>query len=202
VSRHQRLVSLDTASPVVAQNVWVAPSAAVVGDVTIGEGSSVWYGAVIRGDVNCVRVGQKTSIGDRVVIHCAEKNPKGPRATEIGDQAIIGEGALLHACTVQSGAVVGIGAVVMDHAVVESGAVVAPGAVVTEGKVVRANEYWVGNPAKCERAVSAEERAKIAADADAMYKLSKIHQLETVRNPQYEELMDRVTNNLAYYAPN
>lgn len=137
--------------PTIADDVFVADTAAVIGDVHIGAGSSVWYNCVIRGDAGSfIRIGERVNIQDGTVIHL-----NGPRenGTEhmpaiIGDDITIGHSALIHACTLQSRCFIGMRAVVLDLAVVETGAMVAAGAVVSPGKVVKAGELWAGIPAK------------------------------------------------------
>ncbi len=137
--------------PTIADDVFIADTAAVIGDVHIGAGSSVWYNCVIRGDAGSyIRIGERVNVQDGTVIHL-----NGPRQdgsahmpTIIGDDITIGHSALIHACTLQSGCFIGMRSVVLDGAVVETGAMVAAGAVVSPGKVVKAGELWAGVPAK------------------------------------------------------
>ncbi|MEP4380213.1 MAG: gamma carbonic anhydrase family protein [Alphaproteobacteria bacterium] len=137
-------------TPTIADDVFIADNAAVIGDVHIGAGSGVWYSCVLRGDGAPIRIGERVNIQDGTVIHV-----NGPRAdgtaempTHIGDDITIGHSALIHACTLQSGCFIGMRSVILDGAVVETGAMVAAGAVVSPGKVVKAGELWAGIPAK------------------------------------------------------
>ena len=139
--------------PRVDATAYVAVGATVIGDVEIGANSSVWPGAVLRGDVNNIRIGTNTNIQDGTVIHVATDL----QGTYVGDEITIGHMVLLHACTLESGCFVGMRACVMDGAVVEGGAMVAAGALVTPGKRVRAGELWAGVPATATRAVRPAE---------------------------------------------
>lgn len=129
--------------PEVADNVYVAPTAAIIGRVTIKADSSVWFGAVLRGDEVAIHIGQRSNIQDGVIIHGDEGND-----VVIGDDVTVGHGAILHGCRIEAGALIGMGAIVLDGAVVESGALVAAGAVVSPGKRVQANSLWAGIPAR------------------------------------------------------
>lgn len=136
--------------PKLCDSVFVAPGAKVIGDVEIGSDTGIWYGCVVRGDVNEIRIGARVNVQDGTVIHVASKG----QGTYIGDDVSIGHMALIHACTLESGCFVGMKAVVMDGAIVETGAMVAAGALVTPGKVVRRGELWAGCPAACKRALT------------------------------------------------
>ncbi len=141
--------------PRIHDTAYVADSATIIGDVEIGPGSSVWPAAVIRGDVNDVRIGANTNIQDGTVIHVA----KDLQGTYVGDDITIGHMVLLHACTLGSGCFIGMRSCLMDGVVVERGAMVAAGALVTPGKRVRAGEVWAGVPAKPQRTLRPEEAA-------------------------------------------
>jgi len=146
--------------PTVADDVFIADTAAVIGDVHIGAGSSVWYNAVIRGDADShIRIGERVNVQDGAVIHV-----NGPRwdgsahmPTIIGDDITIGHMALVHACTLHSRCFIGMSSVVLDGAVVETSAMVAAGAVVSPGKVVKSGELWAGIPAKPLRELRQDE---------------------------------------------
>jgi len=139
--------------PKVHAEAFIAQTAAVIGDVTIGVGSGIWYGCVVRGDVNEIRIGERTNIQDLTMIHCAELG----QGTYLGNDITVGHSAVLHACTVEDNALIGIQACVMDDCLIETGAIVAAGALVTPGKVVKAHEVWAGRPAKKLRDVSAKD---------------------------------------------
>ncbi|UEM05733.1 gamma carbonic anhydrase family protein [Skermanella rosea] len=140
-------------SPAIHESAFIADTAVVIGDVEIGEDSGIWFGCVVRGDVNVVRIGARTNIQDGVVIHVASKG----QGTYIGDDITIGHMALLHACTLESGCFVGMRACLMDGSYVETGGMVAAGALLTPGKRVRKGELWAGTPARFMREVTPEE---------------------------------------------
>lgn len=152
---HPDILPFDGIVPSLADTVFVAPGAKVIGDVEIGTGTGIWYGCILRGDVNEIRIGAGVNVQDGCVIHVASKG----QGTYIGDDISIGHMALIHACTLESGCFVGMKAMVMDGARVETGAMVAAGALITPGKVVPAGELWAGWPAKKMRDLGAEDRA-------------------------------------------
>ena len=129
--------------PTIADDAFIAPNAVIIGDVHIGSGSNVWFGCTIRGDVNHIRIGERTNIQDGTVIHVTRKT--GP--TIIGSGITIGHSALLHACTLEDDCFVGMGATVMDDAVIESHAMLAAGALLTPRKRIESGQLWAGNPA-------------------------------------------------------
>jgi carbonic anhydrase/acetyltransferase-like protein (isoleucine patch superfamily) len=165
-------------TPTIADDVFIADNAAVIGDVHIGAGSSVWYSCVIRGDAGShIRIGERVNIQDGTVIHL-----NGPREdgsdhmpTIIGDEITIGHSALIHACTLQSRCFIGMRSVVLDGAVVETGAMVAAGAVVSPGKVVKAGELWAGIPAKPLRDLRQAELDYWPESVATYYKLAQNH---------------------------
>ena len=130
--------------PSIHQSAFIAQTATIIGDTHIGEDSGIWYGCVVRGDVNEIRIGKRTNIQDLTMIHCAELG----QGTYLGDDITVGHSAVLHACTVEDNAFIGIQACVMDDCIIEKGAMVAAGALVTPGKIVKAGEVWAGSPAK------------------------------------------------------
>lgn len=143
------------ASPRIAASAWVAPSAEVIGDVEIGENSSVWFQCVVRGDVFPIRIGARTNIQDHCVLHVTHDR----YATVLHDDVTVGHRVVLHGCTIESGALVGIGAVVLDRAVVGAGALIGAGALVTPGTNVPAGMVAMGSPAKVVREVTDAELA-------------------------------------------
>ncbi|CAA7623816.1 MULTISPECIES: gamma carbonic anhydrase family protein [Magnetospirillum] len=140
-------------TPTIDASCFIAPNATVIGDVVIGEGTSVWFGCVIRGDVHEIRIGARTNIQDGTIVHVTG----GKLGTYIGSDITIGHGAILHACRLEDACFIGMGAVLLDGVVVESGAMVAAGAMVPPGKRVKAGELWAGNPAKPMRDLKQEE---------------------------------------------
>ena len=139
--------------PQIAEDVFVAPGAFVIGDVEIGSGSSVWFNSVVRGDDQPIRIGERVNIQDGTVVHVHTKY----QGTFIGDDVTIGHMALLHACTIESRAFVGMGSIVLDMCTVESGAMLAAGSLLTTGKTVKSGELWAGRPARFMRELSQEE---------------------------------------------
>ena len=147
--------------PKIAGDAFIAANATVIGDVEIGALSGIWFGCVVRGDGNSIRIGERTNIQDGTVIHVNAECDGGRGAvgwrTTIGSDITVGHMALLHACTLEDGAFVGMKAVVMDGCVVEGQGMVAAGALLTPGKRVRKGELWAGSPARLMRQMSAAE---------------------------------------------
>ncbi len=138
-----RLLPYRGVWPKVAGDVFIAPGAVVVGDVEIGPGSSIWYNAVVRGDVGRIRIGAGTNIQDGAVVHVTG----GRFDTEIGDQVLIGHRCMIHGCRLLDRAFIGMNATVLDGCVVEGDAMLAAGALLTPGKRLPAGELWAGSPA-------------------------------------------------------
>lgn len=155
------ILSHNGRSPRIHPDAFIAENAVIIGDVEIAAGASVWYGCILRGDVNRIVVGENTNIQDGTVVHVdAERDDlPGGLPTLIGANITIGHMALLHACVLEDGCFVGMRATVMDAATVESGAMVAAGALVTPNKRVPKGELWAGSPAKLMRELTEEEKA-------------------------------------------
>ncbi len=130
--------------PKFGQNCFLAENATIVGEVIMGNNCSVWFNAVVRGDVNSITIGDNTNIQDGAVIHCTYQKAK----TVIGSNVSIAHNAIVHGCTLEDNVLIGMGAIVMDDAVVQSGAIVAAGAVVLAGTVVEGGYIYAGMPAK------------------------------------------------------
>jgi len=131
-------------SPKFGKDCYLAENATVVGDVMMGDECSVWFNAVVRGDVNSIRMGNRVNIQDGAVIHCTYQKA----ATTLGNDVSVGHNALLHGCTIHDNVLVGMGSIVMDGAVVHSHSIIAAGAVVLEGTVVESYSIYAGMPAK------------------------------------------------------
>lgn len=155
-------------TPKIDDNAFVAANAVVTGDVEIGADSGIWYGCVMRGDVNSIRIGQGTNIQDGTVVHVSR-----PFGTVIGDRITIGHMALIHACTLEDDCFIGMKATVMDGAVVGKGALVAAGALVTPGKQIPAGQMWAGAPAKYIRDVNDKDREMMNYTQPNYEKLAK-----------------------------
>jgi carbonic anhydrase/acetyltransferase-like protein (isoleucine patch superfamily) len=131
-------------NPIVGNNCYLAENATIVGDVVMGDDCSVWFNAVVRGDVNSIRIGNKVNIQDGAVIHCTYQKTK----AVIGNNVSIGHNAIVHGCTLHDNVLIGMGAIVMDNAVIHSNCLIAAGAVILEGTVVEEGTVWAGVPAK------------------------------------------------------
>jgi gamma-carbonic anhydrase len=140
--------------PAIHPGAFVAPTAAVIGQVTVGEGSNIWYHCVLRGDTNTITIGRGTNIQDGTIVHVNA----GRQSTIIGADVTVGHAAIIHACRLEDGAFIGMGATVLDDAVVEAGGVLAAGSVLPPGKRIGAMELWMGNPAKMVRVLTREQR--------------------------------------------
>lgn len=139
--------------PKIGDNCFVAENATIVGDVVIGNECSVWFNAVVRGDVNAIRIGNKTNIQDGAVIHCTYQKA----ATSIGNNVSIGHRAIVHGCTVEDNVLIGMGAIVMDKAVVQKNTIVAAGAIVLENMLCESGFIYAGIPAKKVKQLSPEQ---------------------------------------------
>ncbi|OOG47496.1 gamma carbonic anhydrase family protein [Rhodanobacter sp. C06] len=153
-------------APVLGERVYVDSAASVIGDVVLAEDVSIWPGAVLRGDVNAIRVGPRTNIQDGAIVHVAHAGPYGPGfPCLIGADVTIGHAAVVHACTIEDGCLIGMHASVLDGAVVKKHGFVGAGALVPPGKVVGERELWLGNPAKFVRVLSDAQVAQLLYSA-------------------------------------
>ena len=155
--------------PTIHSSSFIANNATVIGDTHIAEDVGIWFGCVVRGDVNEIRIGARTNIQDLTMIHCAERG----QGTYLGSDITVGHSAVLHACSIEDGAFIGIQACVMDDCIVERGAMVAAGALVTPGKVVKAGEGWAGSPATKLRGVNAKDQDFFALNLARYVRLAK-----------------------------
>lgn len=146
------ILPVNGVSPKCGNDCFIAPNATIVGDVIMGDLCSVWFNAVVRGDVNKIVMGNKVNIQDGAVIHCTYQKA----ATTIGNNVSIGHNALVHGCTIHDNVLIGMGSIVMDHCIIESGSIIAAGAVLLEGTHVPAGTVYAGVPAKKVKEVSAE----------------------------------------------
>jgi len=147
--------------PALGQGVYVAPGAIVLGDVTIGDYSSVWYNAVLRADINRIVVGHHTNIQDNSVLHLADDYP-----CVLGDFVTVGHGAIVHACTIGNEVLVGMGSILLDGAVIGHQCIIGAGALVTQGAKIPAGSMVLGSPAKVTRILSESERAHLKTFAE------------------------------------
>jgi carbonic anhydrase/acetyltransferase-like protein (isoleucine patch superfamily) len=156
------ILAFDGKAPRIAPSAFLADGTVVTGDVEIGEESSLWFGTVVRGDVNHVRIGRRTNVQDQSMVHVTG----GTHPTVIGDEVTVGHRAVLHGCTVHDRCLVGIGAIVLDGAVVGPDAMVGAGALVPPGMVVPPGTLVLGSPAKVRRDLTPEEIAFFRTSAD------------------------------------
>lgn len=163
-----RLARYLQSPPTIHRTAWVAPNATVLGHVTLGEESSVWYGAVLRGDINRIVIGPRSNIQDGSVVHLADDLP-----TLVGELVTVGHKAILHACTVADEVLVGMGAIVLDGAEIGARSIIGAGALVTGGTKVPPGSLVLGSPAKVVRALTLEEQAGIRAWADKYVDVSR-----------------------------
>ena len=154
--------------PRIGADVYIAPTAVVIGDVEIMDGASIWYGAVVRGDLAPIRIGRDTNVQDNCTIHVDAGQP-----AEIGASVVLGHNAVVHGCTIEDKCLIGINAVVLNGARVRSGSIVAAGAVVLENQVVGPLELAAGIPAKVRRQLPAAIREDIRHDAAIYLELSR-----------------------------
>jgi carbonic anhydrase/acetyltransferase-like protein (isoleucine patch superfamily) len=154
--------SVKGVKPIIPESCFLAENSSVIGEVKMGKNCSVWYNAVIRGDVNSIDIGNEVNIQDGVIIHCTYQKA----ATKIGNRVSVGHKAILHGCTIEDNVLIGMGAIVMDHVVVESGSIIAAGAIVVSGTHVEKNTIYAGIPAKKLKEVSKENKEMITRTAE------------------------------------
>src|SRR5687767_5325602 len=147
------ILPVENKFPELGRNCFLAPNATIVGDVVMGDDCSIWFNAVIRGDVNFIRMGNKVNIQDGACIHCTFQRC----STQIGSNVSIGHNAIVHGCTVHDHVLIGMGAIVMDNAVVHSNTIIAAGAVVLEGTICEGGSVYAGVPAKKVKEIAQEK---------------------------------------------
>lgn len=155
--------------PAIGRGVFLAESCAVIGDVEIGEETSIWYGTVIRGDVMPIRIGARTSVQDNTVVHVTA----GRHGTIIGSDCTIGHGAIIHACTVEDFCLIGMGSVILDGARIGRGSLVGAGALVTPGTDIPPDSLVIGSPARVKRPINEREREQIVFGAAHYVELTR-----------------------------
>lgn len=147
--------------PVVGEGTFLAETAVLIGDVTVGRDCSIWYGAVLRGDVNSIRIGDRTNIQDGAVVHTLYDGAPHPSQAHIGGDVSIGHNAIIHGAVIEDGCLIGMGATVLDNAVVASGCIVAAGALVLSGAKLEPNSVYAGVPARKVKEITPEQREEI-----------------------------------------
>src|SRR6202790_3085566 len=161
-------------TPKIPASAYVDPDAVVIGDVTIGEFSSVWPAVVIRGDVNWIRIGARTNIQDGSVLHVM----KDTHPLVLGDAVTIGHGVILHGCTIESRCLIGMGSIILNGAKIGAGSIVAAGTLVPEGAVVPPGSLFMGHPGKLRRAFTSEAEASTQAYAARYIEYSETYKAE------------------------
>lgn len=163
--------------PEIDSSVFVDKTAVIIGNVSIGAESSIWPHVVIRGDINKVTIGKRCSLQDGTVIHVNHAGPFNPEGDPvvIGDDVTVGHRALLHACEIGDGCLIGMGAIVMDRVVIEPGVFVAAGSLVTPRKVLKSGYLWAGSPARQVRELTSTEKEKLVYSAEYYAKLGQRH---------------------------
>ena len=152
--------SFQDFTPQIHPSARLAETAAVIGDVALEENVTIWYGAVLRGDVGPIRIGRGSNIQDNCTVHCAVDVP-----TVVGENVVVGHGAILHSCTVGDGCLVGMGSILLDGCVIGEGSVIAAGALVPPGKSIPPRSLVMGVPGRVVRQVTEEEAAATLANA-------------------------------------
>ena len=156
--------------PEINKDVFIASGAKIIGKVSIGANSSIWFNCIIRGDVSSVEIGERVNIQDGSIIHVSSS---GNGETVIGNDVTIGHGAIIHACQLNKNAFVGMGAIIMDNSIVSSDSMIAAGSIVTPGKHIKSGTLWAGSPARYVRNLSDEEIERNRKVAKKYINLSK-----------------------------
>lgn len=156
--------------PAIHPTAFIAPSADIIGRVEIGANASIWYGVVLRGDINRIVVGPGSNVQDNSVVHLADEFP-----AIIGSHVTVGHGAIVHACTIEDECLIGMGAIVLDGAVVGARSIIGAGAVVTPGMIIPPGSMVLGTPGKVTRALSAEKQADLRHWAEKYVRVSRAY---------------------------
>lgn len=161
--------------PVLGGRVFLAPQSLVIGDVEIGEGSSIWFQTVVRGDVNTIRIGRMTNIQDLTMVHVTNREAPKPAPTSIGDEVTVGHRAILHGCTVGNRCLIGMGAILLDGVVVEDESMIGAGALVTPGTRIPSGFLALGSPAKVVRPLTEAEKNFLPLSAAHYFQLAQTY---------------------------
>mmetsp|Transcript_988 Transcript_988/g.1543 ORF Transcript_988/g.1543 Transcript_988/m.1543 type:complete len:250 (+) Transcript_988:41-790(+) len=182
----RRLMPFSDYKPLVkGEDTFIAPNASLIGNVELGEHSSLWYNGVARGDVNAIVIGKNTHIQDRVVLHGSSREDA-ELPVIVGDNVTIEAGAIIHACTIKDNVFIGIGTTVLDGVVIESKSIVGAGSVVAPSTKIASGELWAGVPAKKVRDLTPEEQETIEQSANKLNALAKEHKKSTEKT--FEEV--------------
>lgn len=173
------IIPFNGKHPVISPDAFIAPTATIIGDVTIAAGASIWYGTVLRGDLAAIRIGANTNVQDNATVHVDFNTP-----ATIGDDVVIGHNAVVHGCTIENKCLVGLGSVVLNRAHLKSGSMVAAGSVVKQGQIVGPHQLVAGIPAVVKKELSADNLGAIEMPVQGYLRLSKMHmaELETLKS--------------------
>ncbi|OGQ08372.1 MAG: gamma carbonic anhydrase family protein [Deltaproteobacteria bacterium RIFCSPLOWO2_12_FULL_40_28] len=172
------ITSFKDISPKIGKGTFIAPNAMVIGDVVLGEDCSVWFGAVIRGDVHSIRIGSKTNIQDLTMVHVTTKESAKPAPIIIGDFVTIGHRVVVHGCQIGNRCLIGMGSIILDNAVIEDDCFIGAGSLVSPGTVIPGKSLALGSPARVKRPLSEEELQFLRASAAHYCELAKNYQKE------------------------
>lgn len=173
------IAAIAKKAPKIGRNVFIAPTAVVIGAVEIGDGASVWYGAVLRGDIEPIRIGANTNIQDNSTVHTDHGHP-----VTVGAGVTVGHNAVIHGCTIEDHCLIGIGALVLSGAVIRKGSVVAAGAVVKEGQRVAPGMLMAGIPAAAKRRLTATEQRRLHQPSATYTELARTHRTLAEAHPR------------------
>ena len=168
------ILQVDNLKPNIPDSSFIANTAAIIGDVRIGENTSIWFNTVVRGDINHIIIGRDSNIQDNCTLHVSSKYP-----ATIGSRTVIGHNAVVHACTIGSNVLVGIGATILDGAVIEDNVIIGAGTLITPGKIVKSNSVVMGQPFKVIRSFNEEDQKMIDGIILRYSKWSKIYKNTT-----------------------
>lgn len=164
------LRTLENKKPSIAEDVFVAETAVLIGDVRVSEQASIWYGAVLRGDIHHIEIGAGTNIQDNAVVHVESNTP-----AIIGRGVTVGHSAIVHACVVEDDCLIGMGSVILDGSVIGRGSLIAAGAVVTPGTVIPPLSLVTGTPARVKRTLTTEEQQNMKDNAERYVRMSRTY---------------------------
>ena len=170
----RRYLPFEGALPKVDPTAFIAATAVLIGDVTVGPGSGIWFHCVLRGDTNFIRIGARTNIQDGTIVHVA----RGTLPALVGDDVTVGHAAIIHACTLKNRAFVGMGATVLDGAVIEEDGMLAAGSLLTPGKRIGPGELWQGSPARFVRVLTEDDRQRFGSNAPHYAELAARYRLQ------------------------